>query len=81
MFKSSIISAHFLPLVYSVSFNCGETKTSHSEKDFLNESNHSGRPASPVFISCPPPTKQITTAQSLCLSNVLIKNGYVTTNS
>ena len=59
---------------YSLSERLGDILISHSGKLFLIASNHSVIPPSPVLISCPPPTKQIITAQSLCLSKQDIKN-------
>src|SRR4051812_39021878 len=67
-------SCRALPAAYSLSVNLSEIYTCQLGKERLRDSIHSLMPASPVLISCPPPTKQITTAQSGCLSKQEIKN-------
>ena len=62
------------PAPYSLSCRRGETWICQSGKLRSIAPTHSPMPASPVLISCPPPTRQTTTAQSGCRSRQEIKN-------
>ena len=62
------------PSAYSFPVKWSEIKTFQSGKLSLSERSHSRIPASPVLISCPPPTRQTTTAQSSRRFKDQIKN-------
>ena len=62
------------PAAYSLSVSLDEMNISQSGNCRFTASSHASIPASPVLISCPPPTKQTITAQSLCLSIYEIRN-------
>ena len=71
--SNSIFLETFI-IPYSLSLIFGEIYTCQSLNERVIASTHSPIPASPVLISCPPPTRQTTTAQSVCLFKQEIKN-------